>query len=174
MKGDQLSSNEEMFIQAYSDYEQMLLKRSFFKINDNELADDLVQNTFLKTWEYLLRNGKVDHMRAFLYNVLNNFIVDEYRKNKPISLDMMTEDGFQIEFDDSEKIINTIDGKTAMLMIPLLSDKYSEILSMRFIDEMTISEIAKATSKRKPTVRVQIHRGLEKLAILMRVENVEK
>ena len=134
------------------------------------MADDLVQTTFLKTWKYLLGDKQIDSIRAFLFHVLNRLIIDEYRKKKEISLDMLQEAGLQIEVDDSENLFNQIDGKAAMLLIPLLSDKYKKVVSMRFEEDMTIKEIAEATQQSNNTVVVQIHRGIDKLAILVKVE----
>ena len=134
------------------------------------MADDLVQTTFLKTWKYLLGDKQIDSIRAFLFHVLNRLIIDEYRKKKEISLDMLQEAGLQIEVDDSENLFNQIDGKAAMLLIPLLDDKYKKVVSMRFEEDMTIKEIAEATQQSNNTVVVQIHRGIDKLAILVKVE----
>jgi RNA polymerase sigma-70 factor (ECF subfamily) len=163
-------TKQEIFIQAYSDHEKSLLRRSFFKISDKELSDDLVQTTFLKTWEYLVKGGKIDSMKAFLFHVLNNLIIDEYRKNKPVSLDTLTENGFQVSIDDSEKMFNMIDGKTAIMLIPLLSEKYRDVISMHYLDDMPIKEIAEKTNQTRNTVTVQIHRGVGKLAVLFRID----
>lgn len=167
-------TTNEIFTQAYGDFEQSLLKRSFFKVNNRALAGDLVQATFLNTWKYLVKYGKIDSMRAFLFHVLNNLIVDEYRKNKPVSLDLMTEGGFQLAVDDSDRLVNKIDGKTAMLLIPLLTKKHREVITMRYIEDMSLGDIATKTKQSKNTVAVQIHRGAEKLAILVRLEATRK
>jgi len=164
------STNSEIFIKAYGDYEKSLLRRSFFKVSDKVLAEDLVQITFLKTWEYLIKTGKIDSMKAFLFHVLNNLIIDEYRKQKPVSLDVLTEAGFQIAVDDSERLFNTIDGKTAVKLIPLLEEKYRRVITMRYIDDLPLKDIATATHQSSNTVAVQIHRGIGKLAILFRVD----
>jgi RNA polymerase sigma-70 factor (ECF subfamily) len=168
------SSKQEIFIQAYGDYEKSLLRRSFFKVSNKALADDLVQTTFLKTWEYMMKEGKIDSMKAFLFHALNNLIIDEYRKQKPASLDILTEAGFQIAIDDSDRLFNIIDGKTAIILIPLLTEKYRDVVSMRYVDDMTLKEIAEATKQSKSTVAVQIYRGMEKLAILFRLDTTEK
>jgi RNA polymerase sigma factor (sigma-70 family) len=83
----------------------------------------------------------------------------------------LQEGGFDIVFDDTERLINTADGKTAMLLIPLLDDKYQDVLSLRFEEEKTITEIANLTGQTKNTVSVQIRRGIDKLAILFRAEH---
>lgn len=163
----------EILARAYRNHEQALLRRSFYKISDQDLADDLVQTTFLKTWEYLSKDKQVDSIRGFLFHVLNRLIIDEYRKKKNISLESLSEAELQIEIDDSEQMFNQIDGKAAMLMIPLLEDKYEKVIAMRFEEDKTIKEIAEATQQPNNTVVVQIHRGIDKLAILLKV-NSEK
>lgn len=163
---DEGKSKQEIFIQAYGDHEKALLRRSFFKVSNHELADDLVQTTFLKTWEYLVNVGEIDSMKAFLFHALNNLIIDEYRKKKPVSLEHLSEKGFTVSVDDSQELFDTIDGKTALLLVPLLSDKYRDVVSMRYIDDMALKEIAQVTKQSQATVAVQIHRGVGKLAVL--------
>lgn len=162
-------TKEEIIIRAYKDHEKSLLKRSFFKLSDQELSDDLVQTTFLKTWEYLLKYEEIAHIRGFLFHILNNLIIDEYRKKKPVSLDALKEAGFEIAFDESDHLIDVADGKTALLLIPLLKKKYQKVVTMRFEEEKTIKEIAEATQQVPNTVVVQIRRGINELAVLFRV-----
>lgn len=164
-------TKKEIFVKAYTANERALFKRSFYKINDRDLADDLVQITFLKTWDYLLNHKQITSIRSFLFHILNHLIIDEYRKKKALSLDPLLETGFQIKIDDSQRLFDQIDGKAAMLLIPLLEDKYEKIISMRFKEDMTIKEIAAATQQSNNTVVVQIHRGIDKLAILLKVDN---
>ena len=80
---------------AHHDYEKGLNARAFFKVSDRATSQDFVQNTFIKTWSYLLKGGKIDIMKAFLYHVLDNLIVDQYRKHKTSSLDFLIEKGFE-------------------------------------------------------------------------------
>lgn len=163
-------TKEEIIIRAYEEYEKSLLSRSFSKLSDSELSSDLVQTTFLKTWEYLLKHDDIRHMRGFLFHILNNLIVDEYRRKKVLSLDELQDSGFEIEFDETDILLNIADGKTAMLLIPLLDEKYEKVISLRFEAEKTITEIAEATKQPKNTVVVQIRRGIDKLAVLFRVD----
>lgn len=167
-------TKEEVLILAYKDHEKDLLKRSFYKLGNDDLSDDLVQTTFLKTWEYLLKEEKIKNVRAFLFHILNNLIVDEYRKNKPTSLEALQENGFQVAFDESERLLDQADGKTALLLIPLIKEKHRKVVSMRFEEEKAIKEIAEATKQSSNTVVVQIRRGVNELAVLFRVEEKKK
>ena len=92
---EQETQQRAIMTTAHYDYQKGLNAHAFFKIHDHAMGEDLVQTTFMKTWVYLVRGGKIEMMKAFLYHVLNNLIVDHYRKHKTISFDVMLERGFE-------------------------------------------------------------------------------
>lgn len=151
---------------AHHDFEKGLNARAYFKVSDHMLGEDLVQATFLKTWKYLVKGGKIDIMRAFLYHILNNLIVDEYRKRKAVSLDVMIEKGFEPAEVEQVNLIDMLDGKKAMLLIALLPIKYQKVMRMRYVQDLTLEEMSLITGKSKNSVAVQAYRGLEMLKVL--------
>lgn len=148
---------------AHKEYAKGLNTYAFYKVHNRELGEDLVQDVFLKTWLYLVKNGKIDLMKAFLYHVLNNLVVDHYRKRKTTSLDVLLDKGFEPSVDESARLFNTIDGKAALLLVGQLPEKYQKVLRMRYVQTLTLKEIATLTGQSANTVAVQIHRGLTKL-----------
>ncbi|MES2966323.1 MAG: RNA polymerase sigma factor [Patescibacteria group bacterium] len=159
---------------AHTEFEQGLLKHARFKVSDSGTCDDLVQDTFLKTWVYMVKAGKINLMKPFLYHVLNCLIIDEYRKKKSVSLDVLIENGFEIEEDVLERTINQLDGQAAVSLIETLPVAYQKIISLRYIDDFSLSEIAVETGLTKNLVAVQSHRGLEKLRTLYEERMVAK
>lgn len=95
MTPKQKKEQDVVLTTAHHDYEKGLNVHAFFKTHNHATGEDLVQDTFIKTWSYLARGGKIDIMKAFLYHVLNNLIVDQYRKHKTTSLDVLLEKGFE-------------------------------------------------------------------------------
>jgi RNA polymerase sigma-70 factor (ECF subfamily) len=152
--------------EAYFDFKSGLSKRAFFKVGDHMLGQDLVQETFLKTWRYLVKGGKIHIMKAFLYHILNDLIVDEYRKNKPVSLDKLIKKGFDVGVDDVPKLIDKLDGKRALLLIKKIPLKYRKIMLMRYAEDLTLKEISEINGQSKNTNAVQLHRGKEMIRIL--------
>jgi RNA polymerase sigma factor (sigma-70 family) len=148
---------------AHAEFEQGLLRHANFRVSDSGRCDDLVQDTFLKTWVYLIKAGKITSMKPFLYHVLNCLIIDEYRKKKSVSLDVLLEAGFEPGADDFERIVDTLDGKAAVALIMTLPVAYQKIMSLRYIDDLSLSEIAIETGLTKNLVAVKTHRGMEKL-----------
>jgi RNA polymerase sigma-70 factor (ECF subfamily) len=154
---------EAEFIQAHNDYIEALFRYCHFRVSDRELAKDLVQETFTKTWNYIRGGGEVKSMKSFLYRTLSNLIVDEYRKKKADSLDEMAEDGFDPGFDDTERLVNKLDGEKVVALLGLLADKYREAIFMKYVEEMSLEEISEYTGESRNTITVRIHRGLGKL-----------
>ncbi len=151
---------------AHNDYSKGLSAHAFFKVHDHAIGDDLVQDTFMKTWAYLVRGGKIDVMKVFLYHILNHLIVDEYRKHKTTSLDVLLEKGLEPGVDDSERLFNILDGKAALLLIQRLPERYRKVMRMRYVQDLSLSEMSLITGQSKNTMAVQVHRGLVKLKLL--------
>lgn len=136
------------------------------KISDQLTSEDLVEDTFMKTWMYLIKGGKIDMMKSFLYHILNNLIVDEYRKHKTLSLDAtLIKSGIEptaLDLNLSEKL----DGKMIFFLLHELPEPYKKIINMRYIKDLSLTEMSLITGQTKNTIAVQVHRGLAKLKIL--------
>jgi RNA polymerase sigma-70 factor, ECF subfamily len=152
-----------LLTEAHKAHERELKARAFFKVNDRDLCEDLVQKTFMKTWNYLLKGGQIETMKAFLHHVLNSLIVDEYRRRKASSLDVLLQKGFEPGSDETPRLINELDGKSASLLIKRLPPKYKKVIYLRYIKDLALDEMSDITGQSKNTIAVQVHRGLEML-----------
>ncbi len=128
----------------------------------------------MKTWVYLLKGGEIDTMKAFLYHILNNLIIDEYRKSKTESLDALLEKGFEPRTETTEQLINMLDGENALTLISHLPPAYQKVMRMRYVQDLSLKEMAEITGQSRNTMAVQAHRGLEKLKILYENQNNKK
>lgn len=109
-------------------------------------------------------------MKAFLYHILNDLIVDEYRKHKTSSLNGLMEKGFEpkASVNSSERLFNILDGKAIILLIKQLPERYQKIMRMRYVQELSIKEMSLITGQSKNYITVQAHRGLKRLKLLYR------
>ena len=98
--------------------------------------------------------------------ILNNLIIDEYRKRKNVSLDSLLEKGFEPSINDFEQVLDLLDGRVAMLLIESLPERYRRVMRMKYVQDLTIKEMSLITGQSKNSIAVQIHRGLAKLKIL--------
>ncbi len=162
------STQQVIFALAHQTYSKGLNLHAFFKLNSHELGEDLVQETFYKTWSYLVKGNDIEKMQAFLYHILNKLIIDEYRKSsrKSISLDEIIEKGYDPEHIQERDVSDFFEGEKLFILIPKLPKAYQKIMKMRYVDDLSLQEIADIYKKSKNSVTVKIHRGLAKLKIL--------
>ncbi len=163
-------TQEERFLKAFDEYNDALFRHAFLRISNREKAVDLVHDTFTKVWAYLRGGYEVDNFRPFLYKVLNNLIIDEYRRKKESSLDALLEldgvdEGSFSELSEStvEGLAATIDGKKAFELLEELPDQYKEVIILRFVDQLGPREIGVLIEESENVVSVRIHRGLKML-----------
>lgn len=155
------------FISVYNDYNQAIFRYLTIKIWDRELAKDLLQDVFMRYWNHLdSGREEVREIKPFLYRVARNVVIDQIRKKKPIySLDNILEEG--IDFNDGEDPIQNHEDKDfAESIVPKLDeleDGYKEILTMKYMDDLSIPEIADILEIPANTVSVRLHRAHTKL-----------
>lgn len=172
---DSISGNhEEQFLAAFEDYGDALFRHASLRISNRERAIDLVHDTFTKVWGYVRKGHEIEQYRPFLYKVLNNLIIDEYRKHKEASLESILEQEGVDEgtFDDLtgsdvESLAATIDGKQAFALLETLPDVYREVIVLRFVDELGPKEISTLIEESENVVSVRLHRGLKLLRTAM-------
>lgn len=172
-------NDKQAFAKAYDLYIDQLYRFIYFKIGNREEAEDLCSAVFLKTWNYIVRDGLKDckTLKALLYKIARNSIIDHYRKNKggkTISLDRGNEIAI---IDENQNIEKSMDLKTDIFVLetklPELKDEYREVIILRFANELSIKEIADILDKPKGGVRVLIFRALRALKeILEKDENI--
>ena len=174
------STDEKAFLEAFEANADALFRHAFFRVSDREKAYDLTQDTYLKAWDYVQNGGEVKQYKNFLYRILHNLIIDEYRKKSSRSLDELLEDetiapvieaklseGSVIEAE--EALDDKLLAEHITSLIPELPEHYASVLTMRFLEGLTTSEIADMVGVSENVVSVRIHRGIAKLKALSNI-----
>jgi RNA polymerase sigma-70 factor (ECF subfamily) len=156
-------ATKEEFLEAYNQYADAIFRYCFYKTSNREKALDLVQDTYVKAWNYLKSGKKINNLKAFLYKTANNLIIDYFRKKKMTSLDQLTEAGFDPPFDKREEMFDKLDGELALKAVDLIEPIYREVIIMRYVEELSIKEIAKKLKEKENNISVRLHRGMGKL-----------
>ncbi len=171
------SQAEKAFLEAFEAHADALFRHAFFRISDREKAHDLTQETFLKAWDYVSKGNEVQQYKGFLYRILHNLIIDEYRKKRTVSLDQLLEDESgapAIEArlshgsvrESEEALDEQMLADQVRSRIPELPEHYRVASTLRFVDGLSIGEIAETVGASENVVSVRIHRGLSKLRTL--------
>ncbi len=165
---------KKKFIDFYEKEADSVFRFCLARVNDRELAKDLVQDAFLRFWNTLKkeipRNEKV-----LLYTIARNLIIDWYRKKKTFSLDSLLDLGedapiIDIPDDAWTSEDSRRDGRFALAKINELPKAERDIVYMRFVDGLGPKEIAEILSLSANSVSVRLNRAIERLREIMKID----
>ena len=172
------SRDKEAFIKVYDDNVKDIHRFVYFKIGSREEADDLTSMIFLKAWNHIQNKTLEDAktLRALLYKIARNAIVDYYRETGNKVTASLDDEEHRIEvIDEAENLQERLDRAADLELIkanlPLLKEEYREIIIMKFINDLSLEEIAEISEKSKGNVRVLLHRALNALRELVEQES---
>lgn len=171
MKTDN-QTTESMFLSAYEAYNDAIFRYCRFQVSNRDQALDLTQDTFTKTWEYLAKGGVIDNVKAFLYRTATNAIIDYRRKKKSGSLDAMMEEGYDAPDNHTVDYASQSDAEIVRRTIADLDETYRDVITMRYINELSVKEIAESLGESENNVSVRIHRGIAKMKVLLETKEL--
>lgn len=166
---------QKYFLEVYEKSSNAIFRFCYFRTGDREKAKDLMQETFMKAWVKMTENKiQFENFNAYLYRIAKNLIVDDIRKKKESSLEAMMEKGFQKGEDNEEEMKIKIEAEKAINAIGQLDDDYREVITLRYIEELSIGEIAQVMKVSENLVSVRINRGLKQLNKILNKSNHER
>lgn len=164
--------HDQIIEQAYNTYADALFRFCLLKVKNREKAVDIAQDAFIKTFAYIKSGKQVTNIKSFLYKTAQNLVYDEFRRKHSQSLDEMSDEGFDIAADDEAGLpLLSIDSERALKALESLDETYREVVTLRFLEELSPKEIAEVTGLTENVISVRIFRGLEKLRDILHITN---
>lgn len=160
-------ATETAFLELHDRFADSLFRHAYFRVSDREIARDIAQESFLRMWEYLVAGNQVDNPKAFLFRVAGNLVIDHYRKKKSGSLEALQEEGFDPAGEGADEIIDASVGKQALASLHQLPEKDREVLMLRYVEDLSVTEIASISGESANAISVRIHRATKKLKELL-------
>lgn len=160
------AGNAEAFGQLYDAYMERIYRFIYFRVEDQQTAEDITSQVFLRAWNNLdrFRLGRTPYL-AWLYTIAHNAVIDHYRTRKVTTA---LEDVRLSQPDYAEVVENVIDIEVEMKSIKsamqTLTGDQQQVLMLKFIEGMSNDEIARHLGKREGAVRALQMRGLRALA----------
>lgn len=156
------------FGELYDHYIDKIYRFIFFKVGTKEEAEDLTSDVFLKTWHYLTdaRHTTVKSFSGLVYTVARSTLIDFYRKKskrQECSIDQIADIEIVKEDTTLAMISDSHDIKDIFAAIKTMKQNYQEVILLRFMDDLTIGEIAEVIGKNNINTRVLLHRALKLL-----------
>ena len=131
--------NKQAFGFLYERYLEDIYRFVLIKVSNTNIAEDLTEETFIRTWEYLpslaRKNRKINNFKAFLYRTASNLVVDYYRKKHPSTENLEQ----TLKFDESpEKISEKVElERKIMRCLRQLKPNDQKILVLRYVNQLS-------------------------------------
>lgn len=156
---------EQFFSEIYDQNIEKIYRFVFFKVNSEVLAQDITSDTFSRLWAQILKDKDIKNPSAFLYKVARNLIIDHYRSNERGSISL--EDiGFSLQDENQdveEAVMTKFEAGRVKAKLASLGDVDRQALTLYYIEQEPITNVAKSLGKSEGATRVLIHRGIKKL-----------
>ena len=154
--------------ELYKRHVDLIYRYVYTRVRDEAAGEDLTAEVFLKALEGLSAyEARGYPFRAWLYRIARARTVGYWRREERRP-EVALEDTLPTEGSHSEQLVEMQDqwGR-AMDLVAQLTDDQQDVLILRFIDELTLSEIAEALGKTTGSVKSLQSRAQASLARLL-------
>ena len=163
------NGDSDAFDTLLARYQQKIYSYILFLVHDDEVADDLFQETFMKAIVTIRQGRYVESGRfsAWLPRIAHNLVIDKYRQDR--NSNVISNDASDADlFDDASLSDITVEMKMITeqsltdvgRLLKELPDNQKEVLYMRFYQDLSFKEIADATGVSINTALGRMRYGL--------------
>lgn len=164
-----LSGDEEAYIHIYKQYVQILFKYGLQITTDRELIKDCIQDVFEKIHKNRRKLGQTDNIKLYLFVILKNSLLNVLKREKGR---VQTIDSMDNESDDpndtaeshliqKEEDYNT--EEKVKFIFSLLTPRQKEVMYYRFVECLSISDIAVIMDMNYQSIQNLIQRSIKKV-----------
>jgi len=152
---------------AYSDvfekYAPSLKRYLLIKMPNRVEAEEVLSEVFLKGWEYFTSN-QVEYPGALLRTIARGQISDFYRK-RAVQKQIIVEESGQLGDKGvaAGRIEDDVDITFIKSTLRKLKEEHQIVITLRYLEQRSINEIAVQIGKSESNTRVIIHRATKAL-----------
>ena len=178
------NGNEKTLSILIERHQKDLFSFIFYKLMDEDLANDIFQDTFMKII-VTLKEGRYNEEGKFILwakRIAHNLIIDHYRvkaKHIKVSETSYDNDEFSIfdlisgnEENIEEKLISEQIQHDLTRMLVFLPENQQEVIKLRFFDGLSFKEIADQTETSINTTLGRVRYALINLRKIMQDHNI--
>jgi len=163
-----INTADELIEHALEKYESPLIGYAMTILKDVDRSRDVVQDTFIRLYKQDVDKVK-SGLKSWLYTVCRNRALDVLRKEKRmvsiddevLGLEQSKLPSPDAATDHHERIEQLIE------YLNKLSDNQKEVITLKFQQGMSYTEISKKTGLTEGNVGFLLHNGLKKLREMM-------
>src|SRR5712691_1720705 len=163
------SSDVQEFQTFYEDNISLIYRYIYSKVGNREEAEDLTQQTFVKAVRNLDRRRGPQSIQKWLFQVARTTVADYWRayyRASSSSLDELLDAGWEGPIDEELVAASTTPTDRVQRILHALPEHYREVLTCRFLLNLSIKETALRMGLTEANVKVLQFRALKRAAEL--------
>ncbi len=168
---DSLRGHEPAFAELVSRYVKPLYRFVLQFVHDQDTAEDLVQETFVKAWKHLSRFDRTKKFKTWIFTIAKRTTYDFLKKKKTLSFVLFAdEEGKNVlenEPDQLPSAEDILDQETTAeqlaAAVGLLTPTYRTLLLLRYQEDFSLAEIAEILHEPYNTIKSRHQRALKSL-----------
>ncbi len=170
-----LSDNEKRKIKLtkiYENYKNRMYITACRILKDPYLAEDAVHNAFVAISRNLSSIGEPDSIKtaSYVIKAAKNTAINMLKKAETEIPTLLTEEEIFKDEEALDEICQRENYNYIIKAILSLDEKYRDVLSFYYLNELTIKEISDSLGRKENTVKAQLARGRRKLIELIKEE----
>lgn len=159
-----LSGNKQAFGNIINRYKNPLYATILRMTRNNQDAQDLVQEAFIKIYHQLEKYDKKGSFSSWMYRVAINHCMDEFRKKRYQM--KQTELGADLAVNERHPEVIYLkkeNSRQLERLIETLPEDERLIILLRYVNELSYDEISELVDTPMSTVRNKLHRAKKKM-----------
>ena len=161
------NGDSEAFGFIYDHFADKIYRFIYFRVGHKEVAEDILSDTFVKSWEKINQINTPHALSGWLYQIAKNNIIDYYRIKKELVPLEEVENILEDAVSPVDLTNASIQQKKILQVMDQLSSEQQEVIKYKFFEDLTNEEIAYVMGKTVGAVRVLQHRAIIKLKELL-------
>lgn len=160
---------QKYFPSFYRKHVKQIYRFLYYRVGgDKETAQDLTQDVFLKAYEAFERYDERVSQNAWIFTIARNHLLNSIAKTRPqTSLDDIEETAWARE-DWAAKAEIRYDEKRLLEGMKKLDAEDQYVLRRKHLEGWSFDDIAAETGKNTGALRVQSHRAMKKLKVILK------
>jgi RNA polymerase sigma-70 factor (family 1) len=161
------ASDQAAFKTFFNSFQEKIFNFLLFKTKDSYVAEDLLQETFLKVWKNRLNLDETRSLKNYLYTIADNLTHNHFRHAKVVAAHKgRIESKMFATIDNPQFILEEKEWHLALVgAIEALPEKTRIVFLMSRMEDLTYEEIAERLSLSVKTVESHMTKALRLLRI---------
>lgn len=167
-----LNGDTSAFTVLVNRYKDLVYTLSLRMMKNREDAEEVAQDTFIKTYNSLSKFKGDSKFSTWIYRVAYNTCLDRLKKNKrqqyTVAIDEYTEHQVKTLDNALDQIEEKEKQQAIKNCLELLPSDDSFLLTLYYYEELSLDEISKITGFKPNNVKVKLFRSRKKLATILK------